>query len=1647
MKFRRILSLIMILALVLGALPLPTLAAKDDIKLSTNKTTYEYGENIVVTASGSDCWVGLYGADETPGKISSYFWYYTSVHNGTAVAIQTTNNNNRTAVLDPGSYKVHIFQGGNSFTPILTVNITVKEPSGDFSLTTDKNSYEYGEDIMVTASGTNCWVGIYEADDSYGKNGENSFCYFYTKDYPGTPVAIQKTTANDRFTDLGSVLPAGKYVVRLFQTIGTNDYNLKSSKEISVVPGDLEDLLSIRYSLDNATDGFANGTVTVTKSSTNSATDCLLYWADANGDPLPGYTALAKFKLTGTTTVHEMYHHTIIPQGAKKLIAYAVQQDMLSNGYVSADLPSDCAFPLPSTYLAEFQMVSDTHVRDASHAYSLHFAQMLEDVRLYSPNSLGIFINGDVTDNGTKEQYETLANLHKAAANNGLTAKIHIAIGNHDWSGGNPNNLFQTYAKKLNSSLTSQPENVYYSETVGGYGFVYLGGESNNINAILSDEQMRWFDAEMAKFTAADPDKPVFVLLHQALYNTVAGTLENQGWHGVVGDNATRLKAVIRKYPQIVLFGGHSHWELNSLECIYPGDATTSTAMNTASVGYLWSSYDVVGGEGIDGSHCYYVRLYEDYVLFMGRSIEEGAFLPSALFLVRRNRISCPDEVTVSLGQKANLGATTLESTTVQYTSGNTSVATVTAGGVITGVKHGTATVDLVALPTDTTVVDRKTVTVNVHDYVNGDCSVCGDKNHTCADGNKDHACDTCKGSMGTHAGTSTSHICSYCGKSASNCVDANTDHSCDICKTGMGNHAGTATSHICTYCGKAASVCSDGSDGDHNCDICGKADITSHTYDQRNTAEAYRICAANCLSPARYYFSCACGQKGTATFEDGSVNSNDHADGCVETWTTSATRHEKKFSQCGKVVVASADHDWKNGRCSLCERLCQHAGGSATCLTLAKCTYCGEEYGQLNGAKHEGELTWIRDAATHKQEYSCCHGTAVSQENHHWVQGVCAECEYSCIHVDQAEKDHNCDLCGMVLGTCLDGNNDNACDYCGGIICAHTGGNATCKTYAVCEKCHKSYGSLESGDHEGTPEWIRTANTHKKAYDCCYAEITPEEAHVDEDEADHVCDVCQMVLGTCSDVAGDMNHNCDICGDPMKNAVCQDKNPADHCCDECGDKLTNCSDAADDEDHNCDTCGKGSITPCSGGTATCRDQAVCETCGEKYGSKDTDNHEGNLVWTRTETTHKYAYDCCGAPVIREEAHVDEDEADHICDVCRLVLGTCADEDGDYVCDVCGEPVGTPPTEPEETEPEETEPEETEPEETEPEETEPEETEPEETEPEETEPEETEPKETEPKPTEPETTEPEATQPQQAEVTRLAGADRFETAFLAADRMKEELGVAWFDAVIVASGANFADALSGSYLAAVKDAPILLSYKQTQNERVEAYILDNLAPNGTVYILGGPAAVPASIEAGLSEYNVVRLAGENRFGTNLAILEEAGVLPGQELLICTGANFADSLSAAATGLPILLVHKKLSDDQKTFLEECPTSRATVIGGMNAVSAELEESVSDLGYSVGRIGGENRFQTSVKIAQTYFEDIDSALLAYAMNFPDGLCGGALAFTLKAPLILTMNGYADQAQGYLAELNPERLVVLGGKDLISERTVETILGETN
>ncbi len=297
-------------------------------------------------------------------------------------------------------------------------------------------------------------------------------------------------------------------------------------------------------------------------------------------------------------------------------------------------------------------------------------------------------------------------------------------------------------------------------------------------------------------------------------------------------------------------------------------------------------------------------------------------------------------------------------------------------------------------------------------------------------------------------------------------------------------------------------------------------------------------------------------------------------------------------------------------------------------------------------------------------------------------------------------------------------------------------------------------------------------------------------------------------------------------------------------------------------------------------------------------------------------------------------------------------------------------------------------------------------------------------------------------------VDRIDGANRYQTSFQIANALKKELGVEKFDSIILARGSNYPDALSGSSLAAVVKAPIILVHEGMVTETV-SYINNNLNPGGTVYILGGALAVSDRFAEGLDPvqgFQVTRLGGANRYETNLLILREVDRVYAEQhmgelnnkLIVCTGQSYADSLSAGALGLPMLLAGDMFTVDQMVYMSERGNIDITIIGGTKALGSNIEIDCSKYG-TVSRVYGSYRYETAVQIAKRFFGSKPSKiLLVYGDNYPDGICAGPLAYAMKCPILLT-SGKSNIATAYNFQVSAGRpkTTIIGGTSIVSTK----------
>ena len=300
---------------------------------------------------------------------------------------------------------------------------------------------------------------------------------------------------------------------------------------------------------------------------------------------------------------------------------------------------------------------------------------------------------------------------------------------------------------------------------------------------------------------------------------------------------------------------------------------------------------------------------------------------------------------------------------------------------------------------------------------------------------------------------------------------------------------------------------------------------------------------------------------------------------------------------------------------------------------------------------------------------------------------------------------------------------------------------------------------------------------------------------------------------------------------------------------------------------------------------------------------------------------------------------------------------------------------------------------------------------------------------------------------------RIAGEDRYATAMAIADKLAEAGKV---ESVIIANGENYADALSATALAKAVGAPILLvndAHEDAVVEWVETNVKDYRTP---IYVIGGEAVISEDFcDNKLLRYDVERISGDDRYATNLAILEKLadpdinGLT--KNILVCSGSNYPDALSASATGKAVLLVGDTLTAGQIEYLTELKTDGGyefVIVGGNKVVSDEMLEAVKafDTNTAVNRLYGADRYETNEKVINSYFSkpgQVKNVVLASGDGFADALAGAAFAAQQDTtPVIIVNDAHYERAFNFVRRAANADIIVVGGEVSVSSELVQKI-----
>lgn len=326
-------------------------------------------------------------------------------------------------------------------------------------------------------------------------------------------------------------------------------------------------------------------------------------------------------------------------------------------------------------------------------------------------------------------------------------------------------------------------------------------------------------------------------------------------------------------------------------------------------------------------------------------------------------------------------------------------------------------------------------------------------------------------------------------------------------------------------------------------------------------------------------------------------------------------------------------------------------------------------------------------------------------------------------------------------------------------------------------------------------------------------------------------------------------------------------------------------------------------------------------------------------------------------------------------------------------------------------------------------------------------------------------------------VSRVSGADRYETAYKvnAAFPSTDKSGYA-----VLASGKDFKNALYGSYLA----TSLRIPFYTVNTANVPQYILNKLKNDGirNVYIVGDKKSLDVTVDNQIVNIG----ANPNRIFDNSVYNKATNSYISQPMestldniifnkffpnaprgdlssgIVVDAKRFPDLLSS----IPFV---SSLARRDATFLgntdyfkdlglgsgmsglrfiiggpDSVPTSYRTYDGDKAGLNAH---NIGGTTIYTGRISGDDRYKTAVKIAEAYKtvlrRNIDTVVIVDGTNYPDALASGVISEHKNVAILLTSpKKLNEDTKKYIVNNHIKNIVVVGGENSVSNNVLNEL-----
>lgn len=260
-----------------------------------------------------------------------------------------------------------------------------------------------------------------------------------------------------------------------------------------------------------------------------------------------------------------------------------------------------------------------------------------------------------------------------------------------------------------------------------------------------------------------------------------------------------------------------------------------------------------------------------------------------------------------------------------------------------------------------------------------------------------------------------------------------------------------------------------------------------------------------------------------------------------------------------------------------------------------------------------------------------------------------------------------------------------------------------------------------------------------------------------------------------------------------------------------------------------------------------------------------------------------------------------------------------------------------------------------------------------------------------------------------ASIPRYYGTDRVQTALAVERQFPSSV-----PAVVLATTANYADALACGPLAARWRAPLLLTPSTGLDSSVASAMRSAVPLGVPVFLCGGTGALSVDVETmvrGLGYTQIYRFAGRDRAETASLVAQASrnsqGVYNHQVMVIADGQNYEEALIGAyiagsQNGVLLLSNGSQLPDSTRAFLNQFTNLPLYAVGRLASQAVSGYRITQTFDQPAGVVN------TAVEVAQKFCGNCATVVVVSRADWPDAMAavpyavmrGGSVVFTERS-----------------------------------------------